>query len=222
VRTPQQPLVSIVIPCYQQAHYLEEAIESVLAQTYPHYEIIVVDDGSPDDTAAVAARYPPVRYIRQKNQGLAAARNTGLRASQGAYLTFLDADDRLTPGALARGVSCLTEHPEAGLVFGCYRKINAQGELLPTCPPAYAGSDLYHDLLKFNCIGMVCNVMYRRAVFDRLGGFDPNISPAADYDLYLRVALPHSRHQHVAQLRRDAARRAAWLAQTTQTYQRSA
>ena len=88
-------LVSVVIPCYNQAHFLGEAIESVLAQTYPHLEIVVVDDGSTDNTGEVAARYPGVRYVRQENQGLAAARNTGLRHSSGDYLVFLDADDRL-------------------------------------------------------------------------------------------------------------------------------
>src|SRR5215212_9690625 len=93
------PLVSVVIPCYNQAHFLSEAIESVLAQTHPNFEIIVVDDGSTDNTSEVAARYPGVRHIRQDNQGLAAARNTGLRESKGTCLVFLDADDRLLPNA---------------------------------------------------------------------------------------------------------------------------
>ena len=97
-------LVSVVIPCYNQAHFLGEAIESVLAQTYPHREIVVVDDGSPDNTREVASRYPGVRYVRQENQGLAAARNTGLRHSSGSYLVFLDADDRLLPEALEVGL----------------------------------------------------------------------------------------------------------------------
>ena len=91
------PVVSVVIPCYRQAHFLPDAIESVLAQTYPHFEIIVVDDGSPDDTRAVAGRYPGVRCLRQRNRGLSAARNAGLAASIGTYVVFLDADDRLTP-----------------------------------------------------------------------------------------------------------------------------
>src|SRR5215210_2105808 len=94
------PLVSVIIPCYNQAHFLGEAIESVLGQSYPNFEIVVVDDGSPDDTAEVAARYPEVRYICQDNQGLSAARNTGLGQSEGEYVVFLDADDRLLPEAL--------------------------------------------------------------------------------------------------------------------------
>ena len=87
-------LVSVIIPCYNQAHYLGEAIASVLGQTHAHYEIIVVDDGSTDDTERVAARHTGVRCLRKKNGGLAAARNTGLRASKGDYVVFLDADDR--------------------------------------------------------------------------------------------------------------------------------
>src|SRR5215213_3125487 len=94
------PLVSVVIPCYNQAHFLGEAIESVLAQSYPNFEIVVVDDGSTDDTSEVAGSYPKVRLVRQENQGLSGARNAGLARSEGEYVVFLDADDRLRPEAL--------------------------------------------------------------------------------------------------------------------------
>src|ERR687885_795015 len=115
----QEPsVVSVVIPCYNQAHFLGEAIESVLAQSYPHFEIVVVDDGSTDNTSEVAARYPGVRCIRQNNQGVAAARNTGIRESNGSYLVFLDADDRLLPEALEVGLEQLKVHPECAFVSG--------------------------------------------------------------------------------------------------------
>src|SRR3712207_5573157 len=117
------PLVSVVIPCYKQAHFLGEAIESVLAQSYPHFEVVVVDDGSTDNTSEVAARYPGVRCVRQDNQGLAAARNSGLAHSKGEYLLFLDADDRLLPHALEVGVERLEAHPECAFVSGRYRNI---------------------------------------------------------------------------------------------------
>ena len=95
--------VSVVIPCYRQAHYLPTAVDSALAQTHPDVEVIVVDDGSDDDTAAVAARYGArVRYVRRPNGGLAAARNTGVAASTATYLKFLDADDHLVPEQLHR------------------------------------------------------------------------------------------------------------------------
>src|SRR5262249_26693584 len=96
----QAPLVSIIIPCYNQAHYLSDAIDSVRKQTYSHAEIIVVDDGSTDNTSNVAALYKDVKYIKQRNQGLSAARNSGLQQSKGHVLVFLDADDRLLPNAV--------------------------------------------------------------------------------------------------------------------------
>src|SRR5882672_136402 len=125
-------MISIVIPCYNQAHFLAEAIESVLAQIWPADEIIVVDDGSTDNPGQVAARYPQVRCIRQENQGLPGARNTGLRESHGDYLVFLDADDRLTPQALAVGMQHLNARPECVLVAGHYQNIAADGTPLPT------------------------------------------------------------------------------------------
>src|SRR5690348_130160 len=114
-------LVSVVITTYNHARFLGEAIESVLAQTVPPFEVIVVDDGSTDDPAAVVRRYPQLRLIRQRNQGLAAARNTGWRASGGSYLVFLDADDRLLPNALAANLRRLAEWPECAFAYGAYR-----------------------------------------------------------------------------------------------------
>ncbi len=99
VRKDEEALVSVVIPCYKQAHFLPEAIKSVLAQTYSGVEAIVVDDGSPDNTSEVACRHRDVRCIRQQNQGLSGARNTGLRESRGSFVMFLDADDRLLRNA---------------------------------------------------------------------------------------------------------------------------
>src|SRR5918995_6377717 len=111
-------LVSVVIPCYNQAHFLGEAIVSVLAQSYPRFEIIVVDDGSTDDTPEVAARYPGVRYVYQNNQGVSAARNSGLARSEGEYVVFLDADDRLLPEALETGLKCLKTHSGCAFASG--------------------------------------------------------------------------------------------------------
>src|ERR1700761_1458333 len=102
------PLVSVIIPCYKQAQYLPEAVESVLAQTYPHVETIVVNDGSPDDTEAVAGRYGDrIRYVWRPNGGISAARNTGITQARGAYLKFLDSDDLLHPEQIARQMEAL-------------------------------------------------------------------------------------------------------------------
>src|SRR5829696_2931566 len=110
------PLVSVVVPCYNQARFLGEAIESVLAQSHPLFEVVVVDDGSTDDTSEVAARYPGVRLVRQENRGLSGARNAGLARSRGEYVVFLDADDRLLPGALEAGVERLGANPQCAFV----------------------------------------------------------------------------------------------------------
>jgi len=112
------PVVSVIIPCYNQAHFLSDSVESALSQTYPRSETVVVDDGSPDNIAEVVGRYPGIGFVRQENRGLAEARNSGFRASKGEYVLFLDADDRLMPTAIESHLSCFAEHPQAGFVVG--------------------------------------------------------------------------------------------------------
>jgi glycosyltransferase involved in cell wall biosynthesis len=205
INAEDQPLVSVVIPCYKQAHFLREAIESVLAQTYPHLEVVVVDDGSTDNTAAVVAGYPGVRYVRQENQGLAAARNTGLRHSVGERLVFLDADDRLLPRAIEVGLTCLRDHPECAFVYGHSRFMAFDGSWFDRPPPPRIEGDYYLALLRGCPIFAPGSVMYRREVFESVTGFDPSLSPAADYDLYYRIArqFPIRCHdQTIAEFRR--------------------
>src|SRR5918994_645327 len=196
------PLVSVVIPCYNQARFLGEAIESVLAQSYPHFEVIVVDDGSTDNTSEVAASYAGVRCIRQDNQGLAGARNTGIRESKGSYLVFLDADDCLLPDALKVGVQWLKARPECAFVSGIDRLIAADGSVLqewPRSPLSFSEEDAYTALLRGNYIAMHATVIYQRDVFETVGGFDTSRSACEDYELYLRVArrLPVCWHNTV-------------------------
>jgi glycosyltransferase involved in cell wall biosynthesis len=184
---PEAALVSVVIPCYNQAHFLGEAIESVLAQSHQHFEIVVVDDGSPDNTSEAAARYPSVRLIRQENQGRSMARNTGAHHSKGSYLVFLDADDRLLPEALEAGLQCFEDHPECAFVYGHYRFIAADGSFLRQTQQRYIDKDHYPALLERNYIGMLGTVMHRRSVFETIGGFNPSINACEDWDHYLRV-----------------------------------
>jgi glycosyltransferase involved in cell wall biosynthesis len=190
------PLISIIIPCYNQAHFLGEAVESVLAQTYPHYEIIVVDDGSTDATSEVASSYPAVRCVRQRNAGLSAARNAGVKVSHGQFLVFLDADDRLLPDALQSGLNCFQGHPECVFVSGHYRHINADGSAGLQFPQRQLKIDPYQTLLQRNYIGMHATVMYRRQIFDIVGGFTTSLQSCEDYDMYLRIVREHSVRRH--------------------------
>ena len=189
--THDRPLVSVIIPCYNQAHYLNEAIESVLAQTYPHFEIIVVDDGSTDDTAKVAASYERVHLIRQKNHGRpAVGRNNGFRESRGHYIVFFDSDDRLLPDALEVGVKHLEAHPEYAFVSGHCRAIGPDGSPLPVKQLPCVQKDHYKELLHHNYIWTPGVVMFRRSTFEATGGFNISMSMkgAEDYDLYLRIS----------------------------------
>jgi glycosyltransferase involved in cell wall biosynthesis len=188
INDEDRPLVSVVIPCYNQAHFLGEAIESVMAQTYPHFEVVVVDDGATDNTAAVVARYPGVRYFRQENQGLSAARNTGLRHSIGERIVFLDADDRLLPCALEAGLAFFQDHPECAFIYGHSRFMTFDGSWFHWQPRPHVEGDYYLALLQGCPIFATGSVMYRREIFELVGGFDPSLSPAADYDLYYRIA----------------------------------
>ena len=199
------PRVSVVIPCYAQAHFLPGALESVLAQEGASVEAVVVDDGSPDDVRAAAARYPGVRYVHQRNQGLSAARNTGLRESSGEYVVFLDADDRLLPGAIAAGLACFAEHPESAFVYGDFRYMNEDGAPLSRRERPPLEVDLYGGMLVRNHVEMISTALFRRSVLDRLGAFDLALRSAEDYDLLLRIArqCPTSFHRKlVAEYRR--------------------
>jgi Glycosyl transferase family 2 len=199
--------VSVVIPCFRQAHFLSEAIESVLAQDHGAVEIVVVDDGSPDNVGEVAARYPGVKCLRRANGGLATARNAGLREASGEFLLFLDADDRLLPGAIGRGLEELRADPEAMMAAGTWQLIGEEGEPLPADPPRQPPA-AFPALLESCFISTPAAVLYRRELFGRIGRFDPDVSASADYDLYLRTAarFPVRLHPHaVAEYRRHGA-----------------
>ena len=200
-------LVSVIIPCYNQAPFLGAAIESVLAQSYRRFEIIVVDDGSTDDTLEVAARYPRVCCVRQHNQGQAAARNTGLRKSEGEYVVFLDADDRMLPEALEVGVEHLKAHPKYAFVSGHYREIAADGSPLGTREQPCPDREHYLEMLRTNYVWIPAVVMYRRSVFEFVGEFNTSLSVKGceDYDLCLRIARDFPVHCHgtvIAEYRR--------------------
>ena len=198
--------VSVIIPCYNQAQFLPDALESALAQTYRKMEVVVVDDGSPDTTAEVVARYPGVRCVRQENRGVAEARNAGFRASSGEYVLFLDADDRLTPNAVEAHLLCFAEHPEAGFVVGDIDQIAGDGSYIRSPRWPVLEANFYEELLKVNHVANTIAVMFRRSVIERVGGF--KTAPAEDYELLLNAARQFSSAHHrsvVAQYRRHDA-----------------
>jgi len=181
-------LVSVVIPCYGQAHFLPEAIESVLAQTYPHLEVLVVDDASADNASPIAARYPGVRCVRGENAGMAGARNFGIRNTGGDFLVFLDADDRLAPNAIELGLEALEKHPESAAAIGTYQRIAQDGAPITTHEQPIVRRDHYARLLTENWAGFPARAIYRRALFEHLPGFDPELDAAADFGLNLEIA----------------------------------
>ena len=200
-------LVSIVIPCYQQAHFLPDAISSILRQTYSDLEIIVVDDGSTDHTREVASSHPEVRYVSQSNAGVSNARNTGFKMSRGEYIVFLDADDRLLADAIEIGTRSLNHHPSCALTFGTFFMIDAEGNRRNPSYPLFSHSYGYRDLLQENVIGNPGVALYRRWALSAVGGFDYSNGPAGDYDLYLRIArlFPLACHRRpVIEYRRHA------------------
>jgi glycosyltransferase involved in cell wall biosynthesis len=200
--------ISVVIPCYNQARYLGEAIQSVLLQGYTHFEVIVVDDGSRDGTEGVASGYAVedsrVRLVKQENRGLAAARNRGLEEARGEYVVFLDSDDRLLYEALEVGVRELEAHPGCAFVSGICRKITADGSVVEGWEQFRVRSDPYLELLR-SCPIYVPAVMYRRWALEAVGGFDTSYKAAEDYDLYYRILERFPIHCHddlVAEIRR--------------------
>jgi glycosyltransferase involved in cell wall biosynthesis len=168
-----RPLVSVVLPVYNGAAFIADAIESILGQTYEPFELIVVDDGSTDGTAEIIRRYPDVQYIYQENRGAGPARNTGIAAAQGEILAFLDADDIAPPTKLELQAGYLFEHPEADCVLGRQEWVNP--------PPGLARDQVYGDLDGIPLMSMVV----RRRVFDVLGGHDDE--RGGDLDFLVRA-----------------------------------
>jgi glycosyltransferase involved in cell wall biosynthesis len=181
-------LVSVVIPSHDGARFVGETIESVLTQTHPAIETIVVDDGSTDDTPRVIAAYGDrVRYVRQANAGPAAARNAGLRESHGSYLTFLDHDDRLHPTAVARRAEQLDMRPDLGVAYCGWRYVDADGRPLPATGWPCREGDVLADLVLGNLISPSA-ALVRRELVVGVGGFDDRLKGGEDWDLWLRIS----------------------------------
>ncbi|MGH2343779.1 MAG: glycosyltransferase family 2 protein, partial [Chloroflexota bacterium] len=175
--------VSIVIPCYNYGRFLREAVESALAQTLPAHEILIIDDGSTDQSPTIAralAALPGVRLIEQTNQGAVATFNAGVRAGVGEYFVVLSADDRLDPYFLERTVPLLRDQPGTAYVFTAYRMFGARRRSLPALP--YSGRRL--RLRPY----ISATSLVRRSAFDEVGGFTTNMEGGVeDWDFFLAL-----------------------------------
>lgn len=179
----QQPLVSIITPCYNQGQYLAESIDSVLTQTYPNWELLIVDDGSTDNSAEVAKTYTAkdtrVHYIYQPNAGPSAARNHGVHESKGKYIQFLDGDNKLASRCIELAVEHM-ENNEETVVF--YSRVHYFGVRNDEFVIRWTG---YADLLCVNSIDCCC--MVRRTDFNRIGGFDEQMRGYEDWEFFIRL-----------------------------------
>ena len=193
------PGVSVVIPAYNYARYLPRALDSALAQEYKNVEVIVVDDGSTDNTAEVVAAYGDrVRYIYQKNAGLPAARNTGIKAAGFEYVGFLDADDEWLPSMLARAIEAFQSLPaEYGIVASHISHIGPDNQPLaaktiyPTEPREITCRDI---ILKTRFSPSA--VVARRSVFDECGFFDETLRSSEDRDMWIRITAKRRAYLH--------------------------
>jgi glycosyltransferase involved in cell wall biosynthesis len=188
--------VAVVVTAYNYARYLGDALDSLMNQSIPADEVVVVDGGSLDAPETVVSRYSGIRFVRQADKGLSSARNTGLRLATAERILFLDADDTLTPDAIERHLACFRDHPDAGFVYGGHVRVD--GGLKPLRGPSYnpIGPHPHADFLCRNKVGMHAAVLYDRLKLLAAGGFDASLQRCEDYDAYLRMARAHPVASH--------------------------
>ena len=190
----QSPLISVVIPTYNRGWILKEAVDSVLAQKYPAYEVIVVDDGSTDDTAAILAGYGNrITILRQENRGVSAARNRGVRKAGGNLLAFLDSDDLWLPGKLETQANFFQAHPEALICQTEETWVRNGRRVNPKNRHKKPSGDIFEPSLEL-CLVSPSAVMLRRELFEEMNGFDERLPACEDYDLWLRIGCRYPVH----------------------------
>ena len=192
------PKVTVIIPTYNCAEYICHAVESVLSQTYRDFELVVVDDGSIDNTRDLLMQYgEKLRYIYHENKDMTAARNTGIKNSSSEYIGFLDSDDIWLPKKLERQVKLLDQAPEVGLVYCWNYYIDAEGKRCKfynnTIGRSFeSGSRLFEKLIENNVVsGGGSTPVIRRACLEKSGLFDESIPYSGDWDLWLRISMDY-------------------------------
>ncbi|PAU81201.1 glycosyl transferase [Halovibrio salipaludis] len=190
------PRVSVITPTYNRADFIGEAVQSVMDQDYTDFELLIVDDGSTDNTREVLQPWlqdERVHYIQQANQGQSHARNRAIEQARGEFICFLDSDNAWVPGKLSMQVALLDEHPEVDVVYGDNIFINEAGaETSRQNMKRYSGFIAF-QMLKDNCVAMN-TTMARRRCFDEMGGMSGKRRVADDYDLWLRFSARYRFH----------------------------
>ena len=191
------PKVSIIIPTYNCAHYLSSSIESVLGQTFQDFEIIIIDDGSTDNTKEIVEKYRQdnpdrIRYIYQENQGLACARKTGLRQAKGSLIALLDADDQWLPERLEETVRCMETDETIGLVHANIKRVGPDGAVIdvPKRDQRFLSGDIFDHIFLRKAHISCPTVLFRQSCCDKVGLFDENLARLGceDRELWLRIS----------------------------------
>ena len=193
------PKISLVLPTYNDSQYIEQALNSALNQTYTDFEIIVVDDGSTDNTRDLVDKYGnSIGYIYQENQGLASARNTGIEASKGKFLAFLDADDWFAENNLEAKASFLDKHQDVGWVYSDWQYVDDEGNYLDKGSTRFKFSTkkvtghIFPELVYNRNFISPCSAVIKKTALEAIGGFDPKVVCQEDWDLWLRLSLKYS------------------------------
>ena len=181
------PRVTVVIPTYNRRDLVREAIASVTAQSYPDFEVIVVDDGSDDGTAEVVQPFAGVQYVYQRNRGVSAARNVGVARAGGELIAFLDSDDLWYPRKLEHQVALFDRHSDVEICHTDEMWLRNGVRVNPHHKHCKTGGDIFVRSLDL-CLVSPSAAMLRRALFERLGGFDETLPACEDYDLWLRIS----------------------------------
>jgi len=190
-----KPLVSVIIPTFNRGYCLEESIRSVLEQSFIDFELVVVDDGSTDNTSELVRRFPAVKLIRleEKNRGVSFARNRGVVEAQGDWVGFLDSDDLWEQGKLATQVKWIERHPDLQAVYTDEIWIRNGVRVNPMNKHRKYSGDIFRYCLPL-CIVSPSSVLLRAKVLSEVGGFDESMPVCEDYDLWLRIAKRYPFH----------------------------
>jgi glycosyltransferase involved in cell wall biosynthesis len=185
--TTANPFVSIITPSFNQAHFLEETIQSVLSQDYPNLEYLIVDGGSTDGSLEIIRKYQHrlAWWVSEKDQGQTDAINKGFSNAKGEILAWLNSDDTYLPGAVSEAAAFLQDHPEAGMVYGDANLIDAQGEILGHFPAKQTD----YQRLRRGFVHIPQQASFFRAdLWQKVGPLDPTFYFAMDYDLWVRLS----------------------------------